>query len=72
MKKVGFSALAVVVGLTATVAAAQAVQTCTITRLPNADPSKFGAESAAGDETFAAPRSTVAFIDASLIPSFIQ
>jgi hypothetical protein len=71
MKKVGFSALAVVVGLTATVAAAQAVQTCTITRLPNADPSKFGAESA-GDETFAAPRSTVAFIDASLIPSFIQ
>jgi hypothetical protein len=35
MKKVGFSALAlaVVVGLTATVAAAPAVQTCTITRL---------------------------------------
>jgi hypothetical protein len=39
---------------------------------PNTDPSKFGAESAAGDETFAAPSSTVAFIDASLIPSFIQ
>jgi hypothetical protein len=39
---------------------------------PNPDTSRFGAESAPGDETFAVPSSSVAFIDASLIPAFIM